>query len=141
MTSQAGEGIYRAMAEENGMPKLGPSATMLGIRKSKDIDVDSGDNVHRPAFLPGEKNGLSCAATIDSLPRFAIPIEWGGLNSKTVLWRIHADDVPGNLLACEDSFPGTNRHVSIGPSATMKYNDFVDAIEATRPFWKKVQKN
>ncbi len=27
------EGIFRAMVEENGMPKLGITATTLGIRK------------------------------------------------------------------------------------------------------------
>jgi hypothetical protein len=141
VNAHAGAGIYRAMVEESGMPKLGSSATMLGIRKGKDIDVDSADNVHCPAFVAGEKNGLSCAATIASLPSFSLPVEWGGSNHKTAIWKIDIDDVPGNLLACEDSVPGGNRHVSIGPSATMKYNDFIDAIEATRPFWKKVQKN
>lgn len=141
MSGQAGDGIYRAMVEQGGVPKLGPSATMLGIRKGKDIEADSADNVHRPVFVAGEKNGLSCAATIASLPSFTLPVEWGGSNQKTAIWQIDADDVPGNLLACEDSVPGGKRHLSIGPSATMKYNDFADAIEATRPFWKKVHKN
>jgi hypothetical protein len=135
------EGIYRAMAEENGMPKLGASATMLGVRVGKDIAPDANNAVHRPAFRPGEKNGLSCAATIESLPPFSLPVEWGGLNTRTVVWKIEDADLPVELVAKDDSRPGRNRHISIGPGATMDYNDFERAIEATRPLWKKVHKN
>jgi hypothetical protein len=51
--------IFRAMEEENGLPKLGTTATTLGIRKGKDIIVDINGQVHRPTFLPGGTNGLS----------------------------------------------------------------------------------
>jgi hypothetical protein len=141
VNAPSAEGIYRAMVEENGMPKLGASATMLGIRVVKDIVPDAAGEVHRPAFRPGEKNGLSCAATIESLPKFGLPVEWGGLNHRTSVWKIDAADLPAELIAGDDSMAGHNRHISIGPGSTMDYNDFVPAIEATRPLWQKVTKN
>ena len=79
------------MVEEDGMPKLGAAATMLGIRTGKDIVPDSNAKVHQPAFRPGEKNGLSCASTVEALPQFSLPVEWGGLNNRIAVWRIRAD--------------------------------------------------
>lgn len=141
MEDDPGEGIYRAMIEENGMPMLGMSATTLGIRKGKDIVPDQADLVHRPAFQPRGKNGLSCSRTIESLPGFALPVEWGGSNGRTVVWRIDEADLGSELIAQDDAIPGKNRHVSIGPARAMAYDDFVRAIEATRTKWKKVPKN
>jgi hypothetical protein len=142
MESEADEGIYRAMIEDvDGMPVLGRSATTLGIRKGKDIVADRLDLVHRPAFQPGGKNGLSCSRTIESLPGFTLPVEWGGSNGKTVVWRIDEADLGTELIAQDDAIPGRNRHISIGPAMTMAYDDFVHAIEATRATWKKVLKS
>src|SRR5205807_2049525 len=73
VNAPSAEGIFRAMVEENGMPKLGAAAILLGIRIGVDIAPDAAGEVHRPAFRPSEKNGLSCAATIESLPRFSLP--------------------------------------------------------------------
>ncbi|HZZ82190.1 MAG TPA: hypothetical protein VFE62_27075 [Gemmataceae bacterium] len=140
MTTPSPEGIYRAMVDEGGMPKLGLGAKFLGIRIGKDIEVDANGAVHRPAFRPREKNGLSCAASIEKLPLFSLPVEWGGSNKWTVVWRIEEADLVPELVSGDDSTPGTDRHISIGPSATMDYNDYVRAIEATRPFWIKVTK-
>ena len=129
------------MIEENGLPKLGSSSATLGIRPGIDIVIDSSGQVHLPAFRPGEKNGLSCAATVDSLPKFTKPLAWGGLNKRTVVWGIEDADLPVELVARDDAMAAHNRHISIGPSTTMDYNDFVRAIEATRPLWKKITKN
>jgi hypothetical protein len=141
MEGDPSEGIYRAMIEEHGMPKLGATATSLGIRMGKDIVPDKASMVHRPAFNPGGKNGLSCSRTIQSLPLFALPREWGGANDRTVVWRIDEADLGPDLIAQDDAIPGRNRHVSIGPSQTLLYDEFVRAIEATRPRWKKVAKS
>lgn len=135
------EGIYRAMIEENGMPRLAASATALGIREGKDIVADQADRVHRPAFQPKGKNGLSCSRTIESLPGFALPVIWGASNGKTVVWRIDEADLGTELIAQDDAIPGKNRHISIGPATTMAYDDFVRAIEAARAKWKKVPKS
>jgi hypothetical protein len=137
-----GEGIYRAMVEENQMPKLGTSATTLGIRRGVDIVPDQADFVHRPNFQPSHPNGLSCSPTIQSLPEFALPVAWGGLNPKTVVWKIELSDLGPGLVAQEDTGSARQkRHISIGPSGTMAFNDYVNAIQATRSKWKKVTKN
>src|SRR6266849_1322457 len=106
MGDAAAEVIYRAMVEENGMPKLGITATSLGIRKGQDIVPDSGGMVHRPVFQPGAPNGLSCSPTIQSLPRFALPVEWGGLNKRTSVWKIELSALGPDLIAKEDTVPG-----------------------------------
>src|SRR5262245_24489029 len=103
MEDDPGEGIYRAMIEENGMPKLGATADALGVRRDKDTVPDKAGMVHRPNFQPGEKNGLSCAPTIQDLPRFVLPRSWGGKNKRTVVWRIEVGDLGTGLFAQEDS--------------------------------------
>jgi hypothetical protein len=41
MDGDPGEGVYRAMVEEaDGMPRLAPTATALGVRMGKDIVAD-----------------------------------------------------------------------------------------------------
>jgi hypothetical protein len=97
--------------------------------------------VHRPAFKPREKNGISCSRAVQSLPRFALPIEWGGLNARTMVWRIEVADLGLELVAGDDAVPGRNEHISIGPAATMPYDVYVRAVEATRSKRKKVTKN
>src|SRR5438105_5766434 len=139
--SQAREAIYRAMIEENGMPKLGATATSLGIRRAKDIAPDRKGMVRRPAFQPGAANGLSCAPLVQLLPRFALPTAWGGVNQRTSVWMIESTRLGVDLVSQEDTVPGGRRHISIGPATTMTFEEFVRAIEATRPEWKKVLKN
>lgn len=124
--------------DKDGFPKLGDTATTLGVRFGRDILVDSAGCVHRPAFVPGEPNGLSCAPLIPSLPPFVLPLAWGGVNKKTGVWSIEDTDLGVDLIAQEDSGTGVRRHLSIGPSRTMAAVDFEAAIQATRLKWRKV---
>lgn len=128
------EFLYRAMAEERGLPKLGSSATTLGVRKGKDIDVDDADDVRLPDFSRGARNGVSCAPTVADLPDFALPQDWGGTNPRTRIWRIRPADLGPDLVAGLDK-PG---HVSIGPGRTMSFAQFVQAIQRTAPLWELV---
>ena len=130
--------VFRAMVEDNGLPKLGTTATTLGIRKGKDIVVDNNDFVHRPAFLPGEANGLSCAPDPSELPPFVRPISFGGANKKTKVWAIHVDDLGTEIVAQDDAAGGGLRHVSIGPAQSMPFHEFERAIQATRSNWRIV---
>src|SRR5437899_2942044 len=140
MADDPGEGIYRAMLEDDdGLPVLGTSAEKLGVRRNKDIIADSTGAVQRPSFQPRGANGLSCAPTVQDLPHFALPRSWGGGNSRTVIWRIDPKDLPADLIAAEDSDPARpRRHVSIGPARSMAYDDYVSLIEGTRSKWEKV---
>lgn len=143
MDGDPGEGIYRAMIEaDDGMPALGTSAETLGVRRNKDIIPDLSGMVHRPNFAPREANGLSCAPTIQDLPRFALPRTWGGSNRRTVIWCIEATDLGPDLTVAEDTDPRRmTRHLSIGPARSMPFDDYVTLIEATRSRWKKVIRN
>lgn len=140
MEDSSVEGIYRAMIEDqDGMPILGLTAMKLGVRAGIDIVPDHNGMVYRPAFRPDEPNGLSCSPTIQDLPAFALPMEWGGTNRKSVVWRIEADDLGAELIAQEDTSPQRKgRHVSIGPSGPMRFDDYLRAIQATRTRWKKM---
>jgi hypothetical protein len=142
MESDAGEGIYRAMIEDtDGMPMLGLVAVKLGVRRGIDIMPDQQDLVHRPVFRPGDPNGLSCAPTIHDLPQFALSVEWGGSNRRTVVWRIESFNLGSELVAREDTVPQSRaRHISVGPSGTMTFDDYLCAVQATRARWKKIMK-
>src|SRR6266851_8176525 len=128
------EGIYRAMIEDkDGMPMLGLTALKLGVRMGVDIVPDQSGMVYCPVFQPGDPNGLSCAPTIQDLPRFALPVAWGGSNRKTVVWRIEVADLGPLLVGREDSTPKRNgRHISVGPSGPMPFDDYLRTIQATR---------
>jgi hypothetical protein len=143
MADDPGEGIYRAMIEdEDELPILGLTALKLGVRRGVDIIADQAGMVCRPAFRPDEANGLSCSPTIADLPRFALPVAWGGTNAKAVVWRIEAADLGTELVAREDTSPRSKgRHISVGPSGPMLFDDYHRAIQGTRFRWKKVTRS
>jgi len=143
MEVDPGEGIYRVMIEDrDGMPRLGLTALKLGVRTGVDIVPDQKGMVYRPAFRPDEPNGLSCSPTIQDLPAFALPVEWGGSNPKTVVWRIEVSDLGAELAAQEDTPPQRKgRHISVGPSGPMLFDDYLRAVQATRSRWKKVTRS
>jgi hypothetical protein len=143
MEDDPAEGIYRAMIEDkDGMPMLGMTALKLGVRAGVDIVPDPAGMVYRPAFWPDEPNGLSCSPTIQDLPAFVLPVEWGGTNRKAIVWRIEASDLGAELVAREDTSPQRKgRHVSVGPSGPMLFDDYLRAIQATRSRWKKMTRS
>jgi len=143
MTGDPGEGIYRAMIEDDdGLPMLGLTAVKLGVRTGVDILPDQNGMVYRPAFVPGEPNGMSCSPTIPDLPVFALPVEWDGTNRKTVVWRIEASVLGAELIAQEDTPPQRKgRHISVGPSGPMRFDDYLRAVQGTRSWWKKTTRS
>jgi hypothetical protein len=128
------EFLYRAMADDQGRPKLGSSATTLGVRKGKDIDIDDTGEVSLPDFSRGARNGMSCAPTVADLPDFSLPEAWGGANRRSRIWRIPPAKLGPELVAGVDK-PG---HVSIGPAYRISFAEFVAAIERTAEFWELV---
>jgi hypothetical protein len=143
MAEEPGEGIYRAMiADKDGMPKLGLAALKLGVRMGIDIVPDQTGIVYRPAFRPDEPNGLSCSPTIQDLPMFLLPVVWGGTNTKTAVWRIEASDLGTELVAQEDTpLQRKGRHISIGPSGPMLFDNYLCAVQGTRSMWKKMTRS
>lgn len=143
---------YRGMAEENGKPKVGRSARLLGVRPGIDIDIEQmpGDWLDEQGYLrpEAERNpssgelvavairntkGMSVSLSIESLPAFRRPATFGG-TGKDPLWQIDDSKITGDLEAVQDS----PTHVSILPRATMLLEKYEAALAKTQNDWEKV---
>ena len=143
---------YRGMAEENGKPKLGRSARLLGVRPGVDIDieqmpsgcVDEGGYLRPKAERAhtGEtvavaiKNtkGMSVSLSIEGLPTFRKPVKFGG-TGRDPLWQIDDSKITGDLEAVQDS----PTHVSMLPSTTMLLEKYEAALARTQNDWERVE--
>jgi hypothetical protein len=139
------------MAEQNGKPKIGRSARLLGIRPTIDINVEQVPVGHldKEGYLLPESQrqnqgqlvnvaikdhkGMSVSLSIEGLPSFRKPSEFGG-NSKDALWQIDDAKIIGDLQAVQDS----STHVSILPRATMTLARYEAALANTQQDWEKV---
>jgi len=142
---------YRGMAEQNGKPKIGRSARLLGVRPNIDIDVEQipsecvdeqgyllpeperkyqGDNV---AVAIKNTKGMSVSLSIESLPVFRKPAKFGG-TGRDPLWQIDDSKITGDLKAVQDS----PTHVSILPRVTMLLERYEAALAQTQNDWEQV---
>jgi hypothetical protein len=142
---------YRGMAEENGKPKIGRSARLLGIRPGIDIDVEQmpRDCLDERGYLQPEAEryptgelvavairntkGMSTSLSIEGLPAFRRPAIFGG-TGKDSLWQIEDSKINGDLEAVQDSAT----HVSIMPRTTMLLEKYETALAKTQDDWKRV---
>jgi hypothetical protein len=142
---------YRSMAEDNGKPRIGQSARLLGVRPGVDIDIkqvpagyldeqgyllsDEGHESLGESVAVAIRNakGMSVSLTIDGLPAFRKPTKLGG-TGKDSLWQIDDSKISGDLEAVQDSAT----HVSILPRATMLLEKYEAALANTQNDWEKV---
>ncbi|MBO0350077.1 hypothetical protein J0895_13335 [Phormidium pseudopriestleyi FRX01] len=142
---------YRGMAAENGKPKIGRSAKLLGVRLGRDIDIEqmpAGYLNKQGYLLPqserqfagelvdvaiGGRKGLSVFLSIESLPAFRRPAKFGG-SGKDPLWQIDDKNIRGDLEALQDS----PTHVSIVPSVTMSLERYEAALANTQNDWERI---
>jgi hypothetical protein len=142
---------YRGMAEHNSKPKTGRSARLLGVRPNIDINVEQmpiGCLDEQGYLLPesqrkceGEivtvairdKKGMSVSLSIEGLPAFRKPTQFGG-NGKDPLWQIDDSKIVGDLQAVQDS----PTHVSIMPKVTMSLEKYEAALASTQKYWERV---
>ncbi|NET58018.1 MAG: hypothetical protein F6K47_18250 [Symploca sp. SIO2E6] len=142
---------YRGMAEQNGKPKIGRSARLLGVRPNIDINIEqmpSGCIDEQGYLLPEAKRkyqgenivvaikntkGMSVSLSIESLPAFRKPAKFGG-TGRDPLWQIDNDKITGDLKAVQDS----PTHVSILPRVTMLLEKYELALAQTQDDWEKV---
>jgi hypothetical protein len=143
---------YRGMVEENGKPKLGRSARLLGIRPGLDLDVeymppnwlDKQGYLRSPvSFQPASSElvavairntkGMSVSLSIEGLPAFRRPMAFGG-TGRDLLWQIDDSKICGALEAVQDS----STHVSILPTATMLLEKYEAALADTQNDWVRV---
>lgn len=142
---------YRGMADENGKPKIGRSARLLGIRPGIDIDIEEmdigflDDQGYLLAELEREfrgeivtvavrnTKGMSVSVSIESLPAFRRPAKFGG-TGKDPIWQIDDKNITGDLQAVQDS----PTHVSILPRVTMSLERYETALANTQNDWERV---
>lgn len=142
---------YRGMAEENGKPKVGRSARLLGVRPGIDIDIEQmpRDWLDEQGYLRPEverissgeliavavrnTKGMSTSLSIESLPAFRRPVTFGGIG-RDLLWQIEDSKIIRDLEAVQDSAT----HVSIMPRTTMLLEKYEAALANTQDDWKRV---
>jgi len=142
---------YRGMVEQNGKPKIGRSARLLGIRPGIDIDIEQIPigYLNEQGYLLAESErefrvelvavairntkGMSVSLSIESLPAFRRPSRFGG-TGKDPLWQIDKKNIIGDLQAVQDSLT----HVSILPRATMSLERYEAALANTQNDWERV---
>lgn len=142
---------YRGMADQNGKPKIGRSARLLGIRPGIDIDIEqipTGYLNEQGYLLPESERdfrgelltiairntkGMSVSLSIESLPAFRKPAKFSG-TGKDPLWQIDDKNIMGDLEAVQDS----PSHVSILPRSSMSLERYETALANTQNDWGKV---
>ena len=142
---------YRGMAEQNGKPKIGRSARLLGVRPGIDIDIEQMPTgyLNEQGYLLADSErvfrgelvvvavrntkGMSVSLSIESLPAFRKPSKFGG-SGKDPLWQIDDRNIMGDLQAVQDS----PTHVSILPRVTMFLERYEAALANTQNDWERV---
>ncbi len=142
---------YRGMVAENGKPKIGRSARLLGVRPSIDIDIEQmpRDYLDDHGYLrpEAERNptgelvdvairntkGMSTSLSIESLPAFRRPATVGG-TGRDPLWQVEDSNVTGDLEAVQDGAT----HISIMPRTTMLLERYETALAKTQDDWKRI---
>jgi len=143
---------YRGMAEQNGKPKIGRSARLLGVRPGIDVNIEqmpvgyldeqgyllaeSEREVRRELVTVAirDTKGMSVSLSIEALPAFRKPPQFGG-TGKDPLWQIDDNDIAGDLQAIQDS----PTHVSILPRVTMSLERYELALASTQNNWERVE--
>jgi hypothetical protein len=142
---------YRGMAEQNGKPKIGRSARLLGVRPGIDINIEQMPvgYLDEQGYLLAESErkfqgelvtvairdtkGMSVSLSIEALPAFRKPAKFGG-TGKDPLWQIDDSNITGDLQAIQDS----PTHVSILPRVTMLLEKYELALANTQNHWERI---
>jgi len=142
---------YRGMVDENGKPKIGRSARLLGVRLGIDINMKRMpvDSLDEQGYLLPESErefqgelvdvaivntgGMSVSLYIEALPAPRKPAKFGGYG-KDPLWQIDDSNITGDLQAVQDS----PTHVSISPRVTMSLERYELALANTQDYWERI---
>lgn len=126
--------LYRAMTPEiDAKPRLDASARTLGARPLIDVPGDAGDVVD-PAT-----GGMSIAiGDPHNLPEHRRPPEFGGSGVDPV-FAIETLDLAPDLALRKDP-DGPSGHGFVEPVRRMMFNDYQEAIWATRPKWYRIDR-
>lgn len=127
-----GELLYRAMtADDGGMPRLDASARTLGARPSIDVPGDASDIVE-----PGTGGMSASGGSPENLPSHRRPPDFGGSAADPV-FAINEADL-GPVLQWQPDPDGPLGHGFLEPVRRMRFNEYQDALWATRAEWRRV---
>ena len=115
---------------------LGPTARTLGARPGPvpgpGVDIPVRDGLVQPGT-----GGLSVAPDDPmNLPRMRRPREFGG-TGKDPVWGMNTNDLGSDLVYRPDP-ADPSRHWFVEPVREMSYDEYQQALEATRAHWQAV---
>lgn len=124
--------LFRSMKEEpDGLPMVGPSGRMLGVRPGNAATPDV-LAVQASDMVWPNQGGMSVAPhDALHLPKHRRPPSLGGTGQDPI-WYIEIDEVGRDLQFRQDSAA----HGVIEPLRSMTLQEYQDALESTRPRWK-----
>lgn len=128
--------VFRAMTpDEDGKPKVGPSARELGVRRDNDI-TPSPEGIVEPGT-----GGMSVSTgNMWSIPPHRRPRPMGNGSSGPpvdVVYRAQVEAICQMRLQVREDLPEIH-HALVEPSVAMQYLEFVNLLECTRNDWDKV---
>lgn len=124
--------LFRSMKEEtDGMPAVGPSARLLGVRPG-DAPIPDVLAIHPTDQVLPDDGGMSVAPDDPMrLLKHRRPPSVGGIGQDPV-WYIEIGELGADLQFRQDR----PTHGVIEPARPMTLQDFEDALARTRPDWK-----
>jgi len=110
-----------------GGPIIGSSALKPGVRPNVDIPVTA-------SKVWPSTGGMSVAPDRpENLHPLRRPAAYGG-SGKDPIWYINVASLGSDLQFRVDS----STHALFGPARAMSIDEYQKALEATKPFWKKL---
>jgi hypothetical protein len=132
----------------DGLPKVGSAGSKLGARPGyAEDEIDPEDRIRpgdaiRPD-IPVSEDGLVQPGTggmstalppIDNLPPHRRPPKHGGDDPSYEVYELETHELPHELRARVDP-TGPARHVFIEPAWEMSFEEYQQALHATRGLW------
>ena len=122
--------------DDDGLPRVGSTGRTLGVRlgyPNPDIRVSPAGKVYP------RSGGMSVAMPPkDNLPPHRRPPRHGGSDKKIALYKLETDDLPDELQERIDPY-NSERHVFIEPARVMSFEEYQQALHATRTLWQRVR--
>jgi hypothetical protein len=130
--------VFRAMKrDDDGLPKVEPSANGLGVRPGTDIDVDAQGN----AATNGK--GMSVSPAWRDMRPFLIPKrlrdkapDARGSNSRFCFKSGSGPFKRGAFAQGLELVPDSSTHGCIAPAASVPLTQYESDLTATRPNWE-----
>ena len=122
--------------DEDGLPRVGSTGRTLGVR----LGYPNPDFRVSPAGKVYPRSGDMSVAMLpkDNLPPHRRPPRHGGSDKKIALYKLETDDLPDELQERIDPY-NSERHVFIEPARVMSFEEYQQALYATRMLWQRVR--